>query len=193
MGNRQNGDARLALVRVEQSIDVERRPVEPCLESRRHEQRVEPHGEREALRRRHERVDIRNADALEARRLQRPDQCAEVESASRPPFVVENGREQHVLATRHGVGVDADERQQAGRGGAERLGGQIRVLEHGRAGRVERGQRRQRPPGGAARRIEACIRRRPQFRDALRGLTPVRESLPPRCCHIRRVIRSRCP
>ena len=96
----------------EQAPDVERIALEPRLERRRREEVVELAGEREAILRREERLELERADAREGRLLERADQARQVELRAALPGLADDAREQDVLAAPERIGVAAEEREQ---------------------------------------------------------------------------------
>ena len=102
VGDRQDRDARLAGVGVEQRIDVERIALEPHREVGRGEQPVEIGGELEPIGGGEEAVELEDADALKRRRLHLRDERGEVERLLLLPGLAQERRHEDVLAARSG-------------------------------------------------------------------------------------------
>ncbi len=106
--------------------------------------------------------------------------AGEVEVLALAPGVVQDRRQQDVLAALHRIGVDAEQRQHAGRGGRHRLRHPLAVFALVLGRRVERLEDRHRPPGAAARRVDREVGGVAQAGDALAVLAPGLEALLPR-------------
>ena len=139
-----DGAAWPALGGEEERLGVERLALAPGGERRRGDERVEGERELRPLGGREELVDLEDAQLAERRRLDLADQRAEVEVAARAPRVLDEVREQDVLAARERVRGDPDEREQARHGAldlvAERLGVRL-PREVGRAQRADHVER----------------------------------------------------
>jgi hypothetical protein len=96
-----------AVFGVEQAIDVERFAFEPGAESRRGEQLVDLHGERESVLRREERFEIDDTDLCDRRGLDLGDERREIEIAAGAPALAEERRDERVFAAAHRLGVNA--------------------------------------------------------------------------------------
>src|SRR6185369_3117966 len=103
VGDRENTDARLPCLGPQKLADIQRITREPRLESRRCQQIIQRHGQLESILGRIERFQVQNADLLHRRLLDLRDQCRKIRVFSLAPVEVEQVREQHVLATLHGI------------------------------------------------------------------------------------------
>ena len=173
--DREDRDARLAGVAAQQLADVERHALHPELEAGRGEQVVERQRELEAILLRVERVEVEHADLGERRLLDLGDQRGDVERLAVGPGGAEDAREQDVLAALDRVGVDPEQRQQAGRDRADLIAHGLRVGAIGR--RRERAEHRDGQAGVAARRVDGEVGGVAQALDARAVLAPVREAL----------------
>ena len=129
-------DARLAGRAVQQRRGVERLPLQPLLESGRGHQRVDLHGQREAVLGGIERLEIDDADALERRVLDELNQRRQIEVLPVVPGAGEQRGQERVLAAAR-IGVGAGQRQDAGGRDACALGQRLAVVADGR-GRARR-------------------------------------------------------
>ncbi len=137
MGDRHDGHAWFARVGVQQLRGVERFAFEPCLEAGGSQQVVELHGEREAVLRGEEGLEVHHADALQRRVLDLGDQSGNAQVPSLPPGMIEQLRHEDVFPAGDGVGVDAEQRQETGRRCLDTVTVHVRVFEHRRIGRAE--------------------------------------------------------
>ena len=99
----------LSLGREEQRAGVDRGAAAPGGERRRRDQRVQADRKLAALLGRHERIDVEDTELPHRRRLDLADQRRQVEIPPGAPVVLDQVRDQHVLAAPERVGVDADE------------------------------------------------------------------------------------
>ena len=106
--DRDDGDARLALGREQQALDVERLALEPHAEAGRGEQVVHRHRELEPVLGGIEGLDVEHADLVERRLLDGADQAREVERVAAAPGGVDDRGQQDVLAALERIGGDAD-------------------------------------------------------------------------------------
>ena len=102
-----------SLRREEERLRVERRALVPRRERGRGDEGVQLQRQLGAVLGREEGVDLEDAELAERRRLHLADQRPEVEALPGAPGVLDQVREQHVLAARERVGCDADEPEQA--------------------------------------------------------------------------------
>ena len=160
------------------AADVERVALQPELEAGRGEQVVERQRELEAVLLREEGVEVEHADLGERRLLDLRDQRGEVERLALGPRRAEDAREQDVLAALDRVGVDAEERQQARRDGADLLA-DAPPRRSGRRGGANEPSTETGRPGVAARRVDREVGRVAQALDARAVLAPVGEALRP--------------
>jgi hypothetical protein len=130
--------------------------------------------------------DIASAKrSLEGKNASRAGQ---VELLPLAPRAVEDGRDQDVLAALDRIGVDAEEPQQARRGGADALAQQLLVFPDGGRGGRERLQDGERDPRVAARRVDREVGRVAQALDPRAVLPPGREPLLPQLGLLARVV-----
>ena len=199
VGDREDREPRLALRRVEQRADVERLALEPGVESGRGQEVVEPRspartrsfaGKNES---RSSTPTLATGGVLDLL-----DERRQVEVPPVAPRGLEELREQDVLAALHRVGLDAEEPEQARRGGPDPLAEELRVVAR-RAGagaandlRIDTGSppccracrlrsRRRRAGRGSARRPgprlpSPSARARPAGAAYSSGVTPLRRA-----------------
>jgi hypothetical protein len=179
VGDRDDRRPGLAGGGVEKRADVERLPFEPGVEARGGQEVVQLGREGEAVLGREERLEVEGADLREGRALDLPDQLREVEVAALAPSGLEDLREEDVLAAPERVGLDAEEPEEARRGGGDPLAEELRVVAHGRRGRGERLDDRDREARRAARGVDGDIGRVAEPLDPRAVLAPLAESLPP--------------
>src|SRR5688500_3820762 len=98
MRNRDHADAWPAVQAIKQPIDIEGFSFHPRLESRRRQQLVQLHRQREALLRREEALEIDDADPGDRWCLDLRDQRLEIEVAAGTPAFGEQRGDQDVLA-----------------------------------------------------------------------------------------------
>ena len=90
----------------------------PDREAGRRDQVVQGHRQPEAVVRREESIETEDADLVERRALDLVDQRGQIQVPARAPGVVEDRRQQDVLAARQRIGGDAiDGGSEGGRGG----------------------------------------------------------------------------
>jgi hypothetical protein len=179
VGDGKHRQARLAPLAEEQPLHVERLAFGPGLERGRREEIVDLGREGEAFRRREEGVDFEHADARDRRRLDLADQLAEIQASPGAPGGVEKMREQDVFAALDRVGIDAEEAEQARRGGGDPPTIEVGVGDLVRRRRIEAGEDRQRPPAARARGVDGEVGGLPQPTDAIAVLAPRGQSVPP--------------
>ncbi len=175
--DREDRDAGLAGVAAQQLAHVERHALHPELEARRGEQVVERQRQLEAILLRVERVEIEHADLGERRLLDLGDERGDVERLAVGPRGAQDAREQDVLAALDRVGVDPEQRQQAGRDRADLIAHGLRVGAIG--GRREGAQHRDGQAGVAARGVDGEVGGVAQALDTRTVLAPVCEALGP--------------
>ena len=100
--------------RVQHRLDVERRAHRPRRERRRRQQPVELHRQRHAVVGGEELVDVEHAQLADRRRRDHADERHQIQRAALAPGVVDQVRQQDVLAARQRVGGDADQAEQPG-------------------------------------------------------------------------------
>ena len=179
MRDRQDRDARLALGRPQQALDVEGLAFEPRGEAGRCEQVVQRHRQAEAVLGGVEGLEVHDTDALDARVLDFLDQAAEIEADPRPPTAVQDLREQDVFATADRVGIEAEQGEQAGDRGHHALAHGVVVLAHGFGRRGEGTEHGQGQAGTAAGRVDRDVGRVLEALDACAVLAPGGEALAP--------------
>ena len=151
-------------------------PVGPRRERRRGQQAVEPHGERRAVLRREERVELEHARACASAAAAPGRRACQVEAVPAVHEFSMRFDEQDVLAARERIGVDADEAEQAATRSPR---SRRRRLDVGRVGRrLQRADDVERHAGGGAGRVDREVDRGPQRRDAARGRRPSRRGRP---------------
>ena len=173
------GHPRFAVVGIAKLLCRERLALHPGREAGRRQQVVQTHGEREAVLRRVERVEIHHADTAYRRLLDLPDQAGDVEIAAIAPRMIEDLRQQNVLPALDRVGVDAGEREYAGGGGLDSLAIQVDVVDQCVVGRRKRPQDRDRYAGVGAWRVHGDVGALFQLPDSLAVLTPGLQALLP--------------
>src|SRR5690606_20119644 len=178
MTDRQDGDARLAVLSVEEPLQVKRLTLRPGREARRGQEGVEGHGKLQTVRRREDRLEVHHSEPLHWRILYQPHEVGELETLSLPPCGVHYGGEKYVLAAQW-VGIPPQQRQQARGGAAEPVRQRLGVRHDGSAGWSERREHRQRDPGGGPRGVNGNVGGPLQPLDTLRALTPCCKSLTP--------------
>ena len=90
------------------------------------------HGERRAVLRREELVELEHAELADRRLLDHADERRQVEAAPAGPRVVDEVGQQDVLAARQRVGVDADEAEQPGDEALDLVADDLGVADVGR-------------------------------------------------------------
>ncbi len=179
VGDGEDGDARLARRRVEQLLDGQRLALHPAAESRTGDEGIELQGQFHPFGRRVEGVHREHAHLLE-RRLRHPgDEGFQGKRLALLPGIVEDGGEEHVLAALQRVGVDAEQAEQRGHGGADHVGQGLGVGQHLGGRRLEAVENGHRPHGGAARGVHGELGALPHAPDALAVLVPVGQPLAP--------------
>ena len=114
VSGRDDRAAALAVGGVEHRVDVERDPSTPRRKRRRGEQAVKFHRELHAVGRREELIEFEHAEFADRWVADEADERGEVECSTFGPGVVDQVRQQDVLAARQRVGFHADQAQQAG-------------------------------------------------------------------------------
>ena len=175
MRNRHDRDARLAVGRVQKILRAERFALHPGLEAGGGEQVVERHRQLEALVRGEERVDVHDADLRNRRVLDFGDQGRDIETAPFLPGVVEQPRNQDVLAAGYRISVHVEQRQDARRRRLHALTVEVDVIDQCLVRRIESAQHRHGQAGIAAWRVDGEVDVLPELRDALAGLAPLAE------------------
>ena len=146
MRDRQYRNARLALGGVQQVFRAQRLALHPGLEAGRRQQVIESHRQRETILLREERVEAHDTDRRERRVLYRGDQSRDVQLPAILPGVIEQAGYQYVFPARDRVGVDAQQRQDAGGRRLHPLAVQVDVVHQRGLGGRERLEHRNRQP-----------------------------------------------
>ena len=183
-----HGAARLPVGREEERLRVERLALAPGGEGRRGDERVQRERELRPVGGREELVDLEDAELADRRRLDLADQGPEVEVAAGAPRVLDQVREQHVLAARERVGLDPHEREQARHGPFDLVPQRLGIGVPGERRRVERPDDVERDAGGRAGRVDRDVAGVLQRLQALRADPVRREALAPDRRLLRRVL-----
>ncbi len=154
-------------------------PSSHVAKRRRGQQVVQPHGQAEAVLGREEGFEVHDPDAGDAGRLDPGDQARQIEVLSARPGGGQQRRDQDVLAALQRVGVDAQQRQQAGDRGGDPLAQDLLVFAHRGRRRRERAQDRDRQARGRAGRVDGEVGGVLEPADALPVLAPLRQALLP--------------
>ena len=162
-----HGGARPAVGGAEQPSRVERRPAAPGRERRRRDERVQPHRELVPVGGRQERVDLEDAELAQRRLLDLSDQRAEIEVGSGPPVVLEQVRQEDVLAAAERVGLDPDQAEQARDRAFDLVADRLLVRVPRERRRLQRADHVQRHAGLGAGRVERHLGRVAKRLDAL--------------------------
>ena len=179
VGDGNDADARLAVTPEQQALRVEGFALRPGREAGRGQQAVHRHGQLEPLFRGIESLEVESADLFDAGLLYRLDQASQVETGAVLPTLLDQAREQDVVAALHRIGVAPEQRQQRRGDRADLLAQRRGVAGVGGAGIGQRAQHRQSEAGISAGRVDADRRGRAQPRDTLGRLVPIREALLP--------------
>ena len=146
VGSGDDGAARRTRGCAQHGVDVEWTAAHPRPERRRGQQAVQPHGERVAVVRREELVELEHAQLADGRLQRQAHQRGDVEPAAVLPLVDDQVGEQDVFAARQRVGIDAHQAQQAAHEPAHLVGDGLEVAHVARDGErthhVERHARR---------------------------------------------------
>jgi len=164
MRDGEDGDARLALGGVEKTPNVQGLALEPGAEARGCQEVVELNGEFHPALLGVDTVEVHDADGCEGGLLDVADEVGKAHAAPGVPGGLDDVGEEDVLAAADGVGVNAEQGQEARDGALDGLAEQLGVL-HVRGG-LQRAQDADGPPGGAPRRIEGYLSGSAQHRDA---------------------------
>ncbi len=111
VGNVEHGDARAATGRVREGGDIQRRPLEPVPKARRGGDAVESHHQVHAVALGVKAVDIQHAEGAHRWALDRLDEAGQVQVLAATPGMLNDVRQEDVLATAHGVGRNAHQPQ----------------------------------------------------------------------------------
>ena len=179
MRDTENGETRFSRGCVEEPCNVERFSLAPGGETGRGEQVVQRDDQTVALAGGKKLPDREHADFVEWRLLHRGDQAGEVGGLTVFPGLMEDGGEQAEFAALQGVGIDAEEAEQAGGCALDPLGEEFGVVGHFGGRRLERSQDGERDPRVAARRVNGDLALFAQGRNALRRLAPLRKAVLP--------------
>ena len=129
---------------VPENRGIERLPGAPGRERGRRDERVQLQRELGAFVRREERVDLEDAELAERRRLDLADQEPRSRS-TRAPRILDQVREQDVLAARERVRGDTDESEQARHGALDLVAEGLGSVSH-ELGRSQRADDVERDP-----------------------------------------------
>ena len=179
MRDTEDGETRFSRGCVEEPCNVERFSLAPGGETGRGEQVVQRDDQTVALAGGKKLPDREHADFVEGRLLHRGDQAGEVGGLAVFPGLMEDGGEQAEFAALQGVGIDAEEAEQAGGCALDPLGEEFGVVGHFGGRRLERSQDGERDPRVAARRVNGDLALFAQGRNALRRLAPLRKAVLP--------------
>ncbi len=172
----------------QQALDIQRLAAQPSCEAGRGEQVVDRHRELQPLLRGIERLQIEGAHFVDRRFLDRGDQARHVETGALAPRVLEDRRQQHMIATVDRVRVAIQQRQQAGDDCGDPLAQRGSVLKQLRRRRCKRADDGQRQARFGAGRVDRKIDGVAKFSDALGRLPPLRQSVLPVLGCLRRVL-----
>ena len=154
MGEVDDRGARPSVLGAEQDGGVERRPTAPGGKRRRGDESVQLDRELVPVGRRHEGVDLEDAELAQRWLLNLSDQGAEIEIGSRAPVVLEQIREEDVLAAADRVGLDPDQAEQARDGALDLVPDRLLVRLPRERRRLQRADHVQRHAGLGAGRVE---------------------------------------
>jgi len=128
MGDVEDADARLALRRVEQALNVQRLALHPALEAGRSDDVVQFHRQGEAVLFGEERVHVEDAQPGEGRLLHLEDHVFQRQVLAAPPGVLEEVGDQHVLAVFDRLDGAPDQCQQRGDDAADLLAVELVIV-----------------------------------------------------------------
>ncbi len=183
-----DGGARPSVLGAEQDGGIERRAAAPGGERRRGDERVEADGELVPVGRGQEGVDLEDAELAQRRLLDLPDQGAEVEVGAGAPVVLEQVREEDVLAAAERVGLDPDQAEQARNGALDLVADRLLVGLPRERRRLQRADHVQRHAGLGARRVEGHLGGVAQRLDPLRPDPRPLQAAPPELGGLLRVL-----
>ncbi len=126
-----------------------------------------------------ERVHFEHAELAHRRCLDLADERAEVEVASGAPCVLDEVREQHVLAARQGVGIDPDQPEEAGHQALDLVAQGLGVVVPGQRGRTQRADHVQRHARVRPRRVDRHVGGVPERLQAVGADTGSRQPFTP--------------
>ncbi len=175
----EDGDARLALRRVKQALDVHRHAFQPRAEGRRRDDAVERHRQGEALLLREVLIQGEHAQLLEWRLLYLDDDVFQGEVFARPPVVLEDVGEQHMLRVLDRLGGHPGQGEDRGDHARNLLAQGLLVALKAAARRAQRGQDADRQARRRAGGVERNVRRAAEPLHPLRGDAPVRQAVLP--------------
>ncbi len=179
MGDGEDGDAGFAGGGVEQPLDVEGFAFGPGGEAGGGGQVVELYGEGEAVLGGEEGIEGKGADAVQAGVLDGVDEVDQGQVASGAPFAVHEVGEEDVLARLDGVGVDANEGEQAGDGSRDAVAHGGGIVGQFRRGGGQRGEDGEGASGWRAGGIDGEFGGGAEAGDAVAVLSPGGEALAP--------------
>ena len=128
MRDRQHRNARPTFIGIEQRACGQRLALHPGRETRRSEQVVELHGQREAILGGKHGFQVHHPDTLDRRRLDRADQARQVERAPCLPAVLQDIGDEDVFAAGQRIGIDTQQGENRDRGRLDPLGKGFRVV-----------------------------------------------------------------
>ena len=158
-----------------------------CDERVERERELRPVGGREEL------VDLEDAELAERRRLDLADQRAEVEIAPGAPRVLDEVREQHVLAARERVGLMPTSARRLVTVPSISSRSASASVSHESGGRAQRADHVERHAGGRAGRVDRHVGGVPERLEPLRPDAARLEALAPDRRLLRRVVVDRDP
>ena len=161
----------------QQRLDVERRALAPRRERRRGEQPVELERQLLAVLGWEELVELEHAQLLQRWLLDLADEGRQVEGLLVGPGVLDEIRQEDVLAARQRVGGDADEAEQAGDEPLDLVGDRLGVVG---VGNLQRADDVQLGAGARAGRVDREVAGVAQRLDLLRSVAPAGEPVGPR-------------
>ena len=172
MCNVEDAHVGLGIAAVEHMVDVERHTLYPRTERRRGDHVIQRNRQREAVLLREERIDVEDAQLTHRRVLDRKDQLGQVEILALTPVVLEDRRQQDMLAAAHWIGCDAHQSQQRADGAADLFAQRLLVVVPVQIRRGQRTDNADRHTGIRAGCVDDEIGALLQCPDALRSLIP---------------------
>ena len=180
VGQVRRGDDRAprgVLGREQEGLDVERRALAPRGERWRRQQSVEFERQLLAILRREELVEFEHSELLQGRLLDLADESGQIEGLLVRPGMLDEVRQEDVLAARQRVGSDADEAEQAGHEALDLVGDRLGVVRVGHLQRSDDVELDARP---RPRRIDGELAGVAQGRDLIGSVAPPGEPVCPR-------------
>ena len=177
----------------EELLRVERLALAPGGERGGGDERVERERELRPVGRREELVELEDAELAERGRLDLGDERPEVEVSSGAPRVLDEVREQHVLAARERVGLDADEPEEARHRALDLVAERFRLGVPGELRGLQRPDDVERHARGRAGGVDRDVGRVAERLEPLRPESARLEALTPDRRLLRRVLVDRDP